>query len=394
MRRCRIRLRWVGEADRCVLTSLWLLRVVVTGLALVSPVRAIGEFGYYDPSTFDREKCYAYLEKVEASVGTDKFGELGFDHAFYLAQRMGPIDLYNVSDEAFVEHIMLAEAVGERFYREKALETEEFNRYLLPLRIRSELTTRPQWRRVLKESLAPLVADCETADEAARKLIPWLAAKVKCEGDLPSYRLSKRGDLDPMLVLESGKGGETDLAIFGVAVFRSVGVAARIVWSPTLDGMIGGKVWVEYRKEDGSWDCWVPSLGAAEDQGGMLRKLLKGRAALVMTHPEAPFELTGDYLETIELEFGEGCEGWEMAVMAQGTLGIDPIYDPERGYGLPDGVLRIGRSLLLVALTRQDERYLILPVKPGPEVARVSVFIRDGMARAEVVEIKHEPENK
>ena len=390
MRGPGVRLRWDGVADRSVRASLCLLRFVVAGLTLVNPLWAIGEFGYYDPSTFDREKCYAYLEKVEASVGTEMFGELGYDHAFYLAQRMGPIDLYNVSDEAFVEHIMLAEEVGERFYREKALETEEFNRYLLPLRIRSELTTRPQWRRVLKETLDPLVADCDKAEDAVQKLIPWMAGKVKCEGDLPAYRLSKRGDLDPIKVLEEGKGGETDLAIFGVAVFRSVGVAARIVWTPTLDGMIGGKVWVEYRKEDASWDCWVPSLGAAEDQGRTLRKLLNGRAALVLTHPEAPFELTSDYLETIELAFGPGCEGWEKAVMAQGTLGIDPIYDPERGYGLPEGVIKIGRAPLLVALTRQDERYLVLPVQADGDVKRVTVTLKDGEIGTVLEKSNHE----
>jgi hypothetical protein len=308
------------------------------------------------------------------------------------SQRMGPIDLYNVSDEAFVEHILLAEEVGSRFYRELALEDEDFRRYLLPLRIRSESTARPQWRKVLKETLGPLVADCETADDAAGALISWMEEKATCVGDLPAYRLSERGDLDPIQVLADGKGRETDLAIFGVAAFRSVGIAARIVWTPTLDAMIGGKVWVEFRREDGKWDCWVPSLGAAEDQGKTLRKLLQGRAAAVLTHPEAPFEVTEEYLETIELSFDSSCEGWEKAVMTQGTLGIDPVYDPERGFGLPEGILRIGRCPLLVGLTRQDQRYVLLSIQPGPEDARVTVTMEGVTPRAEILKTKNHDE--
>lgn len=354
-------------------------------LVMAATVGAVGAFGYYDPSTFDRQQSYAYLDQVEEVVGGETFGRVAFDHAFHLAQRMGPIDRYNVPDEVFVDHLLLAGEVRGRFYRGNSLTDEEFKRYLLPLRIRSESTARPAWRRVLKERLEPRIADCGTVGEAAGVLIDWMAGTVTCGGDLPAYRLSKRGDTDPVAVLELGRGGETDLAVFGVAVFRSVGIAARVVWTPTLDGMIGGKVWVEYRKEDGSWDCWVPLLAAGEGQATQLRDLLRGRAAVVLTHPESPFEITGDYLDTVELAFGPSCEGWERAVMCQGTLGIDPVYDAERGNPLPSGVLTIGRTPLLVALTRQDERYLLLPVHPGEEARRVTVTIVDGEPRAETI---------
>jgi hypothetical protein len=62
-----------------------LLGLVGLAIRLMSPAQAAGDFGYYDPPTFDREKSYAYLEKVEESVGAEEFGRVTYGHAFYLA---------------------------------------------------------------------------------------------------------------------------------------------------------------------------------------------------------------------------------------------------------------------------------------------------------------------
>lgn len=318
--------------------------------------------GYYDPSTFDKEKTYEFLSAVEAAIGYEEFEKLRFDYAFHVAERMGPIDRFCLTHAALAGHIRSTQDVERRFYSGKPLGEDEVKKYLLPLRIRYESTARPEWKSLLRGKFEPMVSSCRSAEEAAGVITTWMAENLKLLDSPRSYRIPMRGDLDPVTVLRGKHGTEIDIAIFGVAALRSVGVAARLVWAPALRNEVGGKFWLEYATDGREWACWVPSLGKPDRHRERLLAAYDSQWAVILTQPEAPYEITGDYLKPVEVSLGSGFEGWDMSVMVQGSEGLLP------GFGLEESTLdlrksiQVGRGAIYLAITHGVEEFIMLPL--------------------------------
>lgn len=122
--------------------------------------------------------------------------------------------------------------------------------------------TRDQWRPRLRELALPLVQDCRTPGEAARRLNERLFPLVNVKYSTKR----RRPDQSPLETMESGMATCTGLSILLADACRSVGVPARIVGTPLWANMRGNHTWVEVW--DGDWHF----VGAAEpDPAGLDR---------------------------------------------------------------------------------------------------------------------------
>jgi hypothetical protein len=77
-----------------------------------------------------------------------------------------------------------------------------------------------------------------------------------------------------------------DLSTLACAALRSVGIAARLAYTPHIRDALGGKVWLEYV---GAQHDWNNPFSKHQD---LLSKQLKGRCGIIFAHPAAPIEIT------------------------------------------------------------------------------------------------------
>lgn len=121
---------------------------------------------------------------------------------------------------------------------------------------------RENWRPRLREIALPLVRDCTSPGEAARRLNERLFPLLKV-----GYNTKRRRpDQAPLETMASGMATCTGLSILLADACRAVGVPARIAGTPLWANMRGNHTWVEVW--DGDWHF----LGAAEpDPAGLDR---------------------------------------------------------------------------------------------------------------------------
>ncbi|MFT3990711.1 MAG: transglutaminase domain-containing protein [Luteolibacter sp.] len=336
--------------------------------------------GYYDPSTFDRQKAYDFLETVEQSVGSEAYEKLRPEYGMHLALRLGPIDLYSMTPGVFAEHIRLTQEVEKRFYTKRPLDEEQVKQYLLPLRIRYEHTSKPQWRSVLSKQFSPLIEKTKTTDEAVGVIAGWMRKNLKLLGSPTAYRIPMRGDLAPLAVLQGKEGSEIDQAIFGVAALRTVGVACRLAWAPILRGEIGGKFWVEYLDEDHAWKVWVPSFGEAGDHRALLKKRFGGKMIVVLTHPDEPVQITASYVDTVEIRMAESFSNQPMTLLALGKEGLIPAFGLEENRLDESTVFHAGRGPVFVAVSIGKLDKTLLRLDPAPDARLIEIALQDGRA--------------
>jgi transglutaminase-like putative cysteine protease len=333
---------------------------------------------FYDPSTFDKKWAYEYLESVETATGQEAFDGIRYDHAMHLAMRLGPIDRFSMTPEVFVRHIRLTESVEKRFYKKQPLSDDEVKNYLLPLRIRYEHTSRPDWRAVLSEAFSPLVNNAATTQDAATAVTGWMHKNLTLTGSSSAYRMPMRGDLDPLTVLRGRRGSEIDLAIFGVAALRTVGVAARLVWTPVLRGEIGGKCWVEYLNEEHEWIAWAPSIKEAGDHRAALVEGYGKKFVFILANPEAPVQITASYVNTLELRMSRELPDQKMSVLVLGKEGLVPGFGVEENEFDTASVFQVGSGPVFLALSSGNVERSLLRVTPGNDKAVLEIELRDG----------------
>jgi hypothetical protein len=100
--------------------------------------------------------------------------------------------------------------------------------------------------------------------------------------------LNYRGDLDPIVTWNGKHGDEIDTAILACAALRSVGIGARLAFTPYIRDTKGGKVWLEYMIEGETWEVWVPSMAENQPQAkhrAALIQLLQNRTGVIFAHP-------------------------------------------------------------------------------------------------------------
>jgi hypothetical protein len=203
-----------------------------------------------------------------------------------------------LTPEAFAGHVNLADRVRYRYY--PGLSSEHYDQYLLPLRLRYEHLTSAGWRPRLFAELNPLVDGlASTPEEAATTVLDWVSRKVEILGSSDVYPLGFKGDMDPVTTLRGGYGTEVDISILAVAALRSIGVAARLAYSPAIAGKEGGKLWVEYRGTD-DWHGWSSSMPAtARDARVWLPEKYGTSLSLVLCNPQNEMNITPAYVQNV-----------------------------------------------------------------------------------------------
>lgn len=182
------------------------------------------------------------------------------DAVEFLFTHMPEHDLRELSPALFTENLVLAEeAISAAPWRAK-IPRDVYLNDILPYASVNE--RRDNWRRVLREKCAPLVADCQTPGEAAQRLNQKLFKLVNVKYSTQR----KRADQSPLESMESGLATCTGLSILLVDACRSVGVPARVVGTPMWTNLRGNHTWVEV------WDDGWQFTGASEpDPKGLNR---------------------------------------------------------------------------------------------------------------------------
>ncbi|MBK7998200.1 MAG: hypothetical protein IPK15_05575 [Verrucomicrobia bacterium] len=182
------------------------------------------------------------------------------DAAEFLLTHMPEHDLRELSPALFTENLLLAEeAMSAAPWRAK-IPRDVYLNDILPYASVNE--RRDNWRRILREKCAPLVADCQTPGEAAQRLNQKLFKLVNVKYSTQR----KRADQSPLESMESGLATCTGLSILLVDACRSVGIPARVVGTPMWSNLRGNHTWVEV------WDDGWHFTGAAEpDPKGLNR---------------------------------------------------------------------------------------------------------------------------
>jgi hypothetical protein len=333
---------------------------------------------FYDPMVADKAKTYQYLGELEEKLGGKAWDSLQSEYLLPLAETMGPIDRANLSAEDFASHLLNVKRVKDRYYCKHPLTLDQVKADLLPLRIRYENTSNPRWMSVLGDHFADLTKDRKTADDAARVIFGWVGKNLTMtEGGTP-YRLSIRGDLDPITVLKGRRGREIDLSIFTVAALRASGIAARLVWAPWLRGEDGGRVWAEYLSEKGVWIGWMPSLSGVVDHPAEIRMRLAGKAAFVMARPEQPMEITENYCDTGKVLVEASQADIQVSIMILGANGLVPARGLQSSNGANERDVMIGKGIIFVCASFWNEKYALLPIEFPADAKTLKVKAFDG----------------
>lgn len=355
--------------------------VTATLLFALSPIW-VGAAPYYDgsASSDEREYVYEYLDQIELKEA-EAFGKIQGDHAVYVAKRMGYIDRDVMDAASFCSHILAAQRVRERFYKEKPLSDGQFKRYLLPLRIKHEYTRR-NWLPALQNKFSPLTESAKTADEAAEIIFTWVKENLALKSQREFYQMTTGGDLDVFSVLEEREVHEISLSIFTVAALRSAGVAARIVWAPMLRGERGGKLWLEYWSESEEWVPWMPSIAKKIQEKEDLVKCLQGKVGLILVHQDDPKNVTERYFPVCELSFEIEDKDIRSQIFLLGNQGLIAI-EGHASNGLGRGkVMKVARGGdFYLALAKHDVAYFLTKVNLKPEEKRLVVLLEDGKPR-------------
>lgn len=332
---------------------------------------------YYDGTGEDRSAVYAYLDRIEKEAGEDLFSSIPYQDALYLAQSLGHIDRAALDSASFCEHITTVEAVRERFYQASKLNGDEIKKYLLPMRIKHEYT-KPGWMPVLSEKFLKLSEKKKGANVAAEGIFRWISENIELMEPKHTYSITKCGDLDPLSVLRGLRGNEIDLSIFAVGALRSVGVAARIVWTPVLRGEEGGKIWIEYLGDNGDWITWVPSFGGVGNSKTQLLDTFEGKFGMIFTDPDKPINITGKYVKTSIVTVDSDQDGVWSQIMLLGKECVLPAEGNSTGGFTCNAPIYVGLGDFYLAITVNESQYYMTKISAREEDAYITVRFNDG----------------
>lgn len=182
------------------------------------------------------------------------------DAMAFLVENMPARDISTLSAEFLLEHVNLACEGFEQAPWHDKIPKEIFLNDVVPYASVTE--RRDAWRRSMREITLPLIKDCRTPGEAARRINEKIFGIVKV-----GYSTKrKRPDQSPAESMETGMATCTGLSIILVDACRSVGVPARVAGTPLWMNQRGNHTWVEV------WDGRWHFTGAAEqDPNGLDR---------------------------------------------------------------------------------------------------------------------------
>lgn len=247
----------------CYASLIGLLLAVPGGRAEASEGRGakiglIMEHKAWWPKSVDAALVQAGDNRGELRTALERVPVAQRDGMRFLIENMPLSDLKSLKADYLLQNVTLAYAALEAAPWKRSIPKSIFLNDVLPYASLNE--QRDDWRAILHEKSAPLIADCRTPAEAThrlnQKLFPLLNARYSTE--------RKKPDQSPLETIASGKATCSGLSILLVDACRSVGIPARVAGTPLWTNLRGNHTWVEIW--DGDWHF----LGAAEpDDNGL-----------------------------------------------------------------------------------------------------------------------------
>jgi len=220
--------------------------------------------------------------------------------AEFLIANLPACDLVQAKPEVLLEHLAYADTARQELPWAGKVPEDVFVHYVLPPRVSQEPLE--PWRKQLFGQLYPVVMDCRTMEEVAYEVNRWCAERVK-------YKPTQARDAGPLESLKGGYARCEELSILYISALRSVGIPARMAWTPWWSVTDNNHAWVEVWS-DGRWGY----TGACEPQ-----------SKLCVAWFDAPVKRTG--LVFAE-SFGVSEKGRDVYKKGEGeaTLNVTPSY--------------------------------------------------------------------
>lgn len=233
---------------------------------------------------------------------------------------------------AFVRHAVF---LRQEMEWTKALPEDVFLNYVLYYRVNNEAIT--ACRKWFYDMLLPVISGCDT-EKAVREINYWCARQA-------TYTLADERTLGPVGVFFSGSGRCGEESTFLVTALRSVGIAARQVYTPRWAHCDDNHAWVE-AWIDGSWKF----LGACEPEEVMNKGWFtnaSSRAMMIHTRVFSDYDSgVGDHREELTERDGAALFLNDTHTYAKtGTLTV--TVKDEEGAPVPDA--RVAFALLNAA---------------------------------------------
>jgi len=163
--------------------------------------------------------------------------------AEFLIANLPACDLAQAQSEVLLEHLAYADTARQELPWGVTVPEDVFYHYVLPPRVSQEPLE--AWRRYFFEQLFSVVMDCKTMEEASYEVNRWCAERVV-------FKPTQRRDQGPLESLKGGYGRCEELSILYISALRSVGIPARMAWTPYWSTSDNNHAWVEVWA-DGRW---------------------------------------------------------------------------------------------------------------------------------------------
>ncbi|MDE6378679.1 MAG: transglutaminase domain-containing protein, partial [Duncaniella sp.] len=169
----------------------------------------------------------------------------------FLYAYMATPDALDYDSDYYLENVKLALQAAEEMPWGKDVPDREWRHFVLPIRVNNE--NLDESRRVFYEELKPRIKDMSIED-AILEVNHWCHEKV-------SYQPSDPRTSSPLATVGNALGRCGEESTFTVAALRSVGIAARQVYTPRWAHTDDNHAWVE-AWANGKWHF----LGACEPE--------------------------------------------------------------------------------------------------------------------------------
>ncbi len=164
----------------------------------------------------------------------------------FVAEHMPAPDKGTVTPEWIRSDVRNALSMRNRFQWSERIPDAIYLNYVVPYGILNE--RREDWRTVLKEKYAPLVASCRTAEQAVWRI----ASRMSADTDVVYSRERRHPVMSALEALQEKKVSCTGQSILLICALRSVGIPARAVGVSTWNHIPGNHTWAE-AWYNGSW---------------------------------------------------------------------------------------------------------------------------------------------
>ncbi|ACS79543.1 transglutaminase domain-containing protein [Maridesulfovibrio salexigens] len=163
--------------------------------------------------------------------------------AQFLIANLPPSDRAALSAKELAENLDFAFLARESTKWGKNISWNDFLHYVLPHRVSQEKAT--SWRKLFFNELLPLVAECESMEEAVLAVNRWCFSKT-------GFKSTQRWDQNPLMTINRGWGRCEEAVILAVCALRSVGIPARQAMVPAWQHSNDNHTWTEVQV-DGKW---------------------------------------------------------------------------------------------------------------------------------------------